>query len=166
LCTGFKVTDHPITHRLHGRDGRTLAEHWKHGASSYAGTSVSGFPNLFLMTGPYTAVGHTSIIYMLESQFEYVLGALREMRRLDVGAFDVRPETVSEFAGEMARKQIGTVWNSGCKSWYLDAQGRNTTVWPSFTFRFRSRTRKFDAAKYEARRASARCERHAGAAAP
>lgn len=150
MCTGFKVTDHPIVQRFHGRDGRTLAEQWANGASSYLGTSVAGFPNLFLMTGPYTAVGHTSIIYMLEAQFEYVLGALREMKERDVGAFDVREDALDRFVGEMDRKQAGSVWNSGCKSWYLDASGRNTTVWPSFSFRFRARTRRFDRSAYRA----------------
>jgi len=155
LCTGFKVTDHPIIHRFRGRDGRTLAEHWTNGASTYLGASVPGFPNLFLMTGPYTAVGHTSIIYMLEAQFEYVLGAIREMRERDVGALEVRDDALAAFVGEMDRKHAGSVWNSGCKSWYLDAQGRNTTVWPSFTFRFRTRTRRFDPSVYDATRARA-----------
>lgn len=150
LCTGFKVTDHPIIHCFYGRDGRTLAKHWARGAFTYLGASVPGFPNLFLMTGPYTAVGHTSIIYMLEAQFDYVLGALREMKKRDVGAFDVRSATLAAFVGEMDRKQAGSVWNSGCKSWYLDAEGRNTTVWPSFTFRFRARTRRFDPTAYHA----------------
>jgi cation diffusion facilitator CzcD-associated flavoprotein CzcO len=157
LCTGFKVTDHPITQRFHGRDGRTLAEHWKSAATSYLGTSVPGFPNLFLMTGPFTGVGHTSLVYMLEAQFEYVAGALREMRRHAIGALDVREDALSAFVHEMDRSVAGTVWNSGCKSWYLDANGRNTTVWPSFTFRFRARTRRFDARAYvaEPRRAPA-----------
>jgi cation diffusion facilitator CzcD-associated flavoprotein CzcO len=150
LCTGFKVTDHPIVHRFRGREGRTLAEHWAAGASSYLGASVAGFPNLFLMTGPYTAVGHTSIVYMLESQFEYVLDALRQMKEHAVGAFDVREDALATFVDEMDHKQAKSVWNSGCRSWYLDANGRNTTVWPSFSFRFRSRTRRFDRSMYRA----------------
>lgn len=150
LCTGFKVTDHPIIHRFRGRDGRTLAEHWTDGATTYLGTTVSGFPNLFLMTGPYTAVGHTSIVYMLEAQFEYVIGALREMRKRGLGALEVRRDVLEAFVDEMGQKVAGTVWNSGCKSWYLDKNGRNTTIWPSFTFRFRARTRRFDARAYDA----------------
>jgi hypothetical protein len=108
------------------------------------------------MTGPYTAVGHTSLIYMIEAQFEYVLGALEEMKRKNLGALDVQPEALSTFASEMDQKLAGTVWNSGCKSWYLDARGKNTSLWPTFTFRFRARTRRFDVRVYreEPRRAS------------
>jgi hypothetical protein len=134
--------------KFRGRDGRTLAEHWGEAAATYLGTTVTGFPNLFIMTGPYTAVGHTSIIYMLESQFEYVLGALRVMRSENVGALDVRKEALSAFASEMDERLTGTVWNSGCKSWYLDARGKNTSIWPTFTFRFRARTSRFDARAY------------------
>jgi cation diffusion facilitator CzcD-associated flavoprotein CzcO len=156
LATGFKVTNHPITSALIGRDGRSLAEHWDGGAVAYLGTTVAGFPNLFLLTGPYTGIGHNSIVYMLESQFEYVLGALDALTTRGAATVDVRPEAVRAFESEMQSALTGTVWNSGCASWYLDAHGRNTSVWPTFTWRFRSRTRHFDPAPYafEPRRAA------------
>ena len=154
LCTGFKVKDHPMMERLFGRDGRSLAECWGPEKNAYLGSTVSGFPNLFLLTGPYTGLGHNSIVYMLESQFEYVLGALRALQKRGAAAFDVRPEAMAAFAAEMQAQLQGTVWTSGCESWYQDESGRITTVWPTFTWRFRRRTRRFDAAAYafEARR--------------
>jgi cation diffusion facilitator CzcD-associated flavoprotein CzcO len=148
LATGFKVADHPITKTLFGTDGRSLSEHWDSGAAAYLGTTISGFPNLFLLTGPNTGLGHNSIIYMLEAQFEYILGALATLDAENLATLDVRPEAMKAFAEEMQAELKGTVWNSGCASWYLDAQGRNTTVWPTFTWRFKNRTREFDAAAY------------------
>jgi cation diffusion facilitator CzcD-associated flavoprotein CzcO len=154
LCTGFKVLDHPIMQRLHGRDGRSLSEYWGAEKGAYLGTTVTGFPNLFLLTGPYTGLGHNSIIYMLESQFEYVLGALAALKQREAAALDVRREAMEAFASEMQAQLAGTVWTSGCASWYQDENGKVTSVWPSFTWRFRKRTRRFDAAAYdfEARR--------------
>jgi cation diffusion facilitator CzcD-associated flavoprotein CzcO len=149
--TGFRITDLPLAGRVRGRDGRTLAETWDAGGmQAYLGTTVSGFPNLFILVGPNTGLGHTSIVFMIESQLNYVLGALRTMRSRGVAAIDVKPEAQSAFNDELQRDLRGTVWNSGgCASWYLDANGKNTTLWPSFTFRYRQRTRAFDPAAYE-----------------
>jgi cation diffusion facilitator CzcD-associated flavoprotein CzcO len=148
LCTGFKVKGHPMMERLYGRDGHSLAQQWGQEMGAYLGTTVSGFPNLFLLTGPYTGLGHNSIIYMLESQFEYVLGALAALAQHGAGALDVRREAMDAFADEMQAKLRGTVWTSGCASWYQDESGKITTVWPTFTWAFRKRTRRFDAAAY------------------
>lgn len=155
LCTGFKVTDHPISGLLSGRDGRTLAEHWKDGSFAYLGTTVPSFPNLFLITGPNTGLGHSSMILMMEAQFSYVLGALRAMRASHAATLEVRREATEEFRREMHELTGATVWNSGCTSWYLDSQGRNTSVWPTFTWRFQRRTRAFDIAAYVTREAPA-----------
>jgi cation diffusion facilitator CzcD-associated flavoprotein CzcO len=154
LCTGFKVTNHPVMDKILAADGRSLVEHWGDSFSAYLGTTVTGFPNLFLLTGPHTGLGHNSVIYMLESQFNYVLGALQTMKQRDAGAVEVRREVMDAFSDEMQTQLAGTVWTSGCASWYLDASGRNTTLWPTFTWRYRARTRRFDAAAYsfEARR--------------
>jgi cation diffusion facilitator CzcD-associated flavoprotein CzcO len=148
LCTGFHVIDHPVMHQLYGRDGRSLAQYWNGDMGAYLGTTVSGFPNLFILTGPYTGLGHNSIVYMLEAQFEYVLGALAALRERDAAALDVRPEAMEAFAAEMQEKLKGTVWTAGCASWYQDQSGKVTSVWPTFTWRFRKRARHFDAQAY------------------
>ena len=148
--TGFRVTDNPMAARLRGRDGRSLRETWTDsGIRAYLGTTIPGFPNFFLMTGPNTGIGHTSLLVMIEAQTRYILSCLRYMRERGVSTVDVRPEVVDEYNRELEAKLERTVWNAGgCRSWYLDPTGRNPTIWPDFTWRFRSRTRVFDPAAY------------------
>jgi cation diffusion facilitator CzcD-associated flavoprotein CzcO len=153
LATGFRVTDNPTFARLRGRDGRTLADAWREaGMQAYLGTTVAGFPNLFLVTGPNTGIGHTSLVVMIEAQLRYVVDALRTMARRDAAVVEVRQDAQDAFNEDLQRRMRRTVWNTGgCASWYLDARGRNTTLWPDFTWRFRRRTRRFDAGAYELR---------------
>ncbi len=149
ICgTGFHVTDTQLPQFVHGRNGQLLADVWESGPHAYLGTTVAGFPNLFLLIGPNTGLGHNSMVYMIEAQVTYILDCLRIMERRHVQEIDVQPETQEAFNVEMQRRMKGTVWTSGCKSWYLDAHGRNTTIWPGFTFEFRHRTRHFDEQRY------------------
>jgi cation diffusion facilitator CzcD-associated flavoprotein CzcO len=150
LGTGFQVTRPPSASHLRGRDGVLLADAWtEQGMSAYLGTAIAGFPNAFMLVGPSTGLGHTSMVYMIESQVAYVMDALRAMDEYRAATVDVRPEVQAAYNDELQRQLSGTVWNSGgCKSWYLDPNGRNTTLWPSFTFRFRERTRSFEPADY------------------
>ena len=156
MATGFKVTDHPLLGLVHGRDGRSMEKVWAdEGMRAYLGTTVVGFPNLFLMSGPNTGIGHTSLLLMLEAQIDYFLDALRTMEQRNLATVEVKAPTVDAFNEELQRRTAGTVWASGCSSWYLDAQGRNTTLWPDFTWKFRRRTRRFDIASYLTERAAA-----------
>ncbi len=148
--TGFHVTDPPSAAFVRGRDGVLLGDAWKDGMVAYNGTTISGFPNVFMITGPNTGLGHTSIVYIIESQIAYIMDAVRKLDRRGAATFDVRPEVQAGYNEELQQQLSKTVWNSGgCKSWYLDANGRNTTLWPSFTFRFRAQTSSFDEADYE-----------------
>ena len=148
-ATGFKVTDHPLNARVHGRDGRSLAEVWaEEGMSAHLGMAVHGFPNLFLLVGPNTGLGHTSIIFMIECQLAYLSSAWNTMRARGAAVAEVTAEAQRAFAQEMQDRLAGTVWLSGCASWYLDDEGRNTTLWPGFTWQYRLRTRRFDADAY------------------
>jgi cation diffusion facilitator CzcD-associated flavoprotein CzcO len=151
LGTGFHVTDPPIAQRLRGADGRTMAEAAAGSPQAYLGTAVPGFPNLFMLIGPNTGLGHSSMVFMIESQLAYVMDALRTMEQRDVGAVEVRREVAEAYNRQLQEMMPGTVWLSGCSSWYLDANGRNTTVWPDFTFKFRQRLRRFDAPSYDLR---------------
>jgi cation diffusion facilitator CzcD-associated flavoprotein CzcO len=143
--TGFHVTDAPIAARVHGRDGRSLAEHWSEtGAQAYLGTTVTGFPNLFFMKGPNTGLGHNSQVFMIESQVNYILDGLRVLEERGADVFEVRPEVQDEFNREIQEALKGTVWTAAhCQSWYLDEHGRNRTLWPTFSYEFRRRTRRF-----------------------
>jgi cation diffusion facilitator CzcD-associated flavoprotein CzcO len=151
LGTGFHVTDNPMVERFVGRDGRTLADHWKAtGAQAYLGATVPSFPNLFLLAGPNTGIGHTSLVVMIEAQLAYVRDALRVMAARRTGSVEVRETVHRRWSDEIQRKAASTVWNSGgCASWYLDEAGRNTTLWPDHTWKFIRRTRRFDTSAYE-----------------
>ncbi|HEY3981005.1 MAG TPA: NAD(P)/FAD-dependent oxidoreductase [Streptosporangiaceae bacterium] len=138
LATGFKVTDNPVHERIAGRGGQTLAAAF---GQTYLGTVVPGFPNFFQLAGANTGLGHSSMIYMIESQLAFVVDAVRATG--DGTPRDVRPDVAAAWNRRLQRKLPGTVWGSGCSSWYLDAAGRNLTLWPGFTFTFRRRTRRF-----------------------
>jgi len=147
--TGFHVTDMPVASRIRGRAGATLAQTWSDGAQAHRGTTVAGFPNLFILVGPNTGLGHSSMIYMIESQLAYTLDALRYLRRSGSTAVEVRPQAQAAYNDALQSRMDRTVWNAGgCVSWYLDTQGRNTTVWPTFTWRFRQATRTFRPQEY------------------
>ena len=152
--TGFKVTDNPVMDRLRGRDGQSLAKVWTEtGARAYLGTTIAGFPNLFLLSGPNTGIGHTSLLVMIEGQIRYVTECLASMGKRGAGVVEVRPDVMDAFNDELQAKMDKTVWNSGgCQSWYLDALGRNTTLWPDFTWQYRRRTRRFDSQSYRIER--------------
>jgi cation diffusion facilitator CzcD-associated flavoprotein CzcO len=149
-ATGFHVTDSPSAHLIKGADGRTLGAHWaEFGMQAYKGSTVVGFPNLFSIVGPNTGLGHTSMVYMIESQLNYVMDALAVMQRNDLATIEVRQDVQDEYNAGVQKRMAKTIWTTGgCASWYLDAKGRNTTLWPDFTFKFRRLTRRFDLAAY------------------
>jgi hypothetical protein len=88
------------------------------------------------------------MIYMVESQIAHVLDAVRLMRVGRAETIEVRPEAQERFNAELERRLAGTVWNTGCASWYLDRTGRNATIWPDWTWRFRRRVASLDPADY------------------
>ena len=152
LGTGFHVTDVPAAHHIRGRGGLLLADAWRDGASAYAGCAVAGFPNFFMLTGPNTGLGHTSMVVMIEAQVGYVVEALRTMTREGWATVEVRPAAQRAWTDAIQARMPRTVWSTGgCRSWYLDEHGRNTTLWPTFTFTFQRRVRRFDPAAYDVR---------------
>ncbi|MBV8195222.1 MAG: NAD(P)/FAD-dependent oxidoreductase, partial [Candidatus Dormibacteraeota bacterium] len=153
--TGFRVSDMPVAHLVHGRSDRTLDDVWDGSPQAYLGTTVAGFPNLFFLSGPNTGLGHTSLVYMIESQIAYVLDAIAAARRHDVGTIEVKAEVQRAYNADIQQRMRRTVWTTGgCASWYIDSRGRNTTLWPDFTWPFHRRTGRFDVAAYELRRSA------------
>ena len=149
--TGFRPTTPPLAEHVRGREGATLAEAWAGSPTAFLGTTVAGFPNLFMLMGPNTGLGHTSVVLMIEAQLEHVLGALAHMREHDVAALEPRMESQRAWLAEVDARMRGTVWVAGgCASWYLDATGRNSTLWPDTTWRYRRRVARFDPASYTA----------------
>jgi cation diffusion facilitator CzcD-associated flavoprotein CzcO len=150
FATGFHVTDMPLADVVRDADGASLSDVWRRSPQAYRGTAVAGFPNLFWLVGPNTGLGHNSIVFMLEAQLAYVMDALATLDARGADRIEVRRETQDAYNARLQRRLEGTVWNSGgCASWYLDANGRNSTIWPDFTWRFWRESRRFDAASYE-----------------
>jgi cation diffusion facilitator CzcD-associated flavoprotein CzcO len=162
--TGFEVTDIPAARFITGRGGRGLDGVWHGSPSALNGATIPGFPNLFMLLGPNTGLGHSSMVYMIESQIAYVMGALDAMDERGAATVEARPEAVTAYNDKIDRQLDGTVWNTGCASWYLDDTGRNATLWPDWTFRFRQRLAKFDVASYRLEAPAGAREREAVAA--
>ena len=147
--TGFDTQALASSVEITGTEGETLAEFWqREGIQAHRGTMISGFPNLFFLLGPNTALGHNSVVFMIECQIRLVVQAIEEARRRDASVSPAK--SAQDSYNSKTQADLGdAVWSRGCKSWYLDAQGRNITLWPGETFRFYESTRKLDPAEYE-----------------
>lgn len=148
-ATGFTATEFLTPMQIFGLHGKSLQQAWQAGAEAYKGISVSGFPNLFLLYGPNTNLGHSSILYMLESQYAYVLGCLRALREQQLRYLDLRPEVQSRYNFRIQQTVQRSIWDQGCHSWYKTADGRHTNNWPGFTFSYRYMTRQPELADYD-----------------
>jgi cation diffusion facilitator CzcD-associated flavoprotein CzcO len=155
LGTGFHVTDFPFAREIRGKDGRSLADAWGASPTAHLGTTVAGFPNLFVLQGPNTGLGHTSVVLMIEAQVEHVVNALRHMQAHRLAAVEPRPEAQAAFVAAVDRRMARTVWiTGGCRSWYLDETGRNSTLWPGSVGAFRRRVEPFRPEEYHQRPAA------------
>jgi cation diffusion facilitator CzcD-associated flavoprotein CzcO len=148
LGTGFRVTDPPVSHQVWGRQGRSLAQEWTPTMRAYLGTTVPGFPNLFLLLGPNTGLGHSSVVLMIEAQLRQVVKALTYLRRSRAATIEPTRAAQARHTTEVDERMGGTVWTSGCASWYLDATGRNSTLWPGYATGFRLRLGRFRPSDY------------------
>ncbi|QJW89192.1 NAD(P)/FAD-dependent oxidoreductase [Spirosoma taeanense] len=148
--TGFVASEIICDLNIIGRNGRSLFDEWlTTGPEAHYGLTTSGYPNLLFLVGPNTGLGHNSIVHMIESQVNYVLGYLDLLERAGHDAFlDVKPEVQAAYNADIQQKLARTVWASGCQSWYLDARGRNTTLWPALTVAYRNATRRVNPADY------------------
>ena len=147
--TGFQATDFLTPMTITGRDGIALNDAWKDGAEAYLGITVNGFPNLFMLYGPNTNLGHNSIIYMLESQIHYVQQCIAAIDSQKLRSLEVRSLVQVSFNNIVQSKISDTVWNKGCHSWYKTESGKNTNNWPGFTFNYRRQTEKLDLNDYD-----------------
>ncbi|AWI55626.1 hypothetical protein DEH84_18790 (plasmid) [Aquabacterium olei] len=134
--TGFAATDFLAPMKITGRNGTDLNEAWRQGAQAYLGMTVPGFPNFFMLYGPNTNLGHSSIVYMLESQIAHVIRCLQAARKADAQTVEVDADRYTRFNSWVQARLRSTVWQ-GCNSWYVDKNGHNSTNWPGFTFSYR-----------------------------
>jgi cation diffusion facilitator CzcD-associated flavoprotein CzcO len=153
VSTGFEASDLPISHRIHGLNGELLSHRWSRGEQAYACSTVNGFPNLFIMNGPNSGLGAGSIVFVIESQINYILGALDYLRQNGYTRIEVSGDAEMDFVAMIDRKAQGTVWlDGGCKSWYVDERnGRLSVIWPDFMTRFRDNNGVFRPEAYEVR---------------
>ncbi|MEV0334977.1 NAD(P)/FAD-dependent oxidoreductase [Nocardia sp. NPDC050717] len=150
LATGFRITNSPVYDVVSGRDGRTLAEVFDtEGLAVYKGTTVAGFPNLFLMIGPNAVLSYTSAVFTVESQIAYLLDALATMSATGVRTVEVRVAAQAEYNRTLREGFDGTVWQArDCAGWFVDERGEHSRLWPDFSFRFRRLLRRFDLDAY------------------
>jgi cation diffusion facilitator CzcD-associated flavoprotein CzcO len=150
--TGFHVTDPPIAERIVGAAGRALADDWRGSPRGYLGTSIVGFPNFFMMLGPNLGTGHSSAFSIIEAQLDQIAAAITAIRDRSWARLDLRPDVEAAYNDEVQAAVVSTVYNAGgCASYYLDANGRNSTIWPWSTTRLVRRVGRFDATAYESR---------------
>ncbi len=158
--TGFTASEPEFARRIRGLGGVTLSEVWDGSPEAYLGVSVADFPNMFLVLGPNTGLGHNSALDIIESCAAYIADAVTWMQTQAVGVVDVRADEQARYNAEIQRRLRRSVWQTGgCRSWYQDAKGRNTALWPGFAFRYRRTTAHFRPAAYATRPAAAQAER-------
>jgi cation diffusion facilitator CzcD-associated flavoprotein CzcO len=156
LATGFHTTDPPIAHRLHGRDGRSLANTWGDSPRAYKGVTTANFPNLFRIGSIGTGTGHISHILQIESGVRYAVQALRAMHAHRLASVEITAPAQDRYARRVHDKFRRTVWiTGGCDSWYLDKSGEPSVNWPSTAWRYRNWTRRFDMENYHVAAAAA-----------
>ncbi|MEQ0564339.1 NAD(P)/FAD-dependent oxidoreductase [Amycolatopsis sp. NEAU-NG30] len=148
--TGFHILDMPVSARVFDADGRSLDDHWQGSPQAYLGTTVAGFPNLYLLLGPSLGTGHSSAFMILEAQLRHTVAAVTRTLRSGWASLSVRPEVQAAFNAEVQAALPGTVYQSGgCSSYYTDGNGRNSFSWPFSTGRLRAQVGSFAEADYE-----------------
>ena len=149
FATGFHTVDMPMARHVWGVGGRSLDEVWGGDMRALRGTTVAGFPNLCFVIGPNTGLGHNSMVHIIESQLSYIVDYIRTLDRSGAAAFDTDETAQRAWCEDIERRMEPTVWNTGgCQSWYFNAAGRNPTLWPGSTLRFRRKTRRVDVREY------------------
>jgi cation diffusion facilitator CzcD-associated flavoprotein CzcO len=149
FATGFHTVDMPIAKQVRGVDGRTLEEVWDGDMRALRGTTVAGFPNLCFVIGPNTGLGHNSMVHIIESQLAYIVDFIKTLEKSGAAALDTDERAQQAWCEDVGRRMGPTVWNTGgCRSWYLNEAGRNPTLWPGSTLRFRRKTRRVDVREY------------------
>jgi cation diffusion facilitator CzcD-associated flavoprotein CzcO len=149
LGTGFQAAESAAPFTITGAGGVDLQEHWKDGAEAFLGTTVAGFPNLFIVTGPNTGLGHSSMVFMIEAAAEHVMRAIAALRASGAKTIDVRKDALQRYNRRIQAALARSVWGTGgCVSWYTTRTGKNTTLWPDFTFVYRRLCKQFNTAHY------------------
>lgn len=144
--TGYDATDGVISYPVVGRQGKTLASAWADYPRAYMGTSVPNFPNLFVVTGPNTGIGHTSALFLIESQMRYIMSCITQVKQRNRQVIEVKEQAEQKYTDHIHHEMTKTVWqNGGCNSWYKSKSGKVIAMFPGFSFTFRRWTKNFKA---------------------
>jgi cation diffusion facilitator CzcD-associated flavoprotein CzcO len=149
--TGFRTTEFLSPVDIRGRSGVALRDVWADGAFAHLGLAVPGFPNLFMLYGPNTNLGHNSILFMIEQQVGHIRALLAEMGRRGSRAVEPTSEAMARYQSEIDEASARTVWAEDCQSWYKTESGRITNNWPDYTVRYRKRLRRPDPSEWHFR---------------
>lgn len=147
--TGFAVTEPHPDLSVTGPGGVTLEQTWRHAMEGYLGVAVAGFPNLFTLVGPNSGLAHSSMVFITERQVAYVLQAMRLRDASGAASVSVRADGQRTFNDDVQRRTARSVWGTGCRSWYIDAGGRNRALWPASALTYWWRTARPRAADLE-----------------
>ncbi|HEY7261408.1 MAG TPA: NAD(P)/FAD-dependent oxidoreductase [Trebonia sp.] len=152
FATGFRVVDAATELNVSGCGGVKLKDAWAAGVEAYRGITVPGFPNFFMLLGPNTGLGHTSVVFMIEAQVQHVLSCLRIVSRQKAATIEATEPVTRRYNDSLQRRLRRAVWSAGgCRSWYLDDAGINRAIWPGFSFEYWARTRRARRRDYEVR---------------
>ena len=148
LGTGFEIAEPPIANRVYNRFGQRMSEVWQGSPEGYMGTMVADCPNGFLMFGPNVAVSSSAFI-IIEAQLNYIVDALKQAIELDIQTIETDPFVMQLFNEKVQAALQKTVWNTGgCQSYFIDRNGRNSTVWPWTTFKLKEQMHRFNLEEY------------------
>lgn len=148
--TGYDATDGMISYPVSGEAGRQLADFWHDYPRAYLGTTVPHFPNLFIVTGPNTGIGHTSAIVVIEAQMQYIARAMAAVLNSGKRAIQPTPEAEQRYTDHIHQQMLKTVWHwGGCNSWYKSKSGKVIAMFPGFSLTFKRWTRNFKPADHQ-----------------
>ena len=149
FATGFRTTEFLSPIDIRGRDDLSLTDVWSEGARAHLGITVPGFPNLFILYGPNTNLGHNSIIFMIERQVTHLMAALAELDRRGATTVEVCRPVAEASDLDLQHHAEHTVWLGSCANWYKDESGRLTNNWPKSTVSYWRETRVLTPGDYE-----------------
>lgn len=147
FATGFELGLANAPFEIRGREGRALTEAWQDGAVAYKGLAVAGFPNWFILMGPNTGPGHTSVLVFTEAQIQHALEAIQRLRNEGLRFVEVRREVQDRYNDRIQARMPHMVWGN-CSSWYLNPDGSNHSLYPGPAFEYALGARHFHPTDY------------------
>ena len=149
--TGFKAADFLLPMKVEGLGGQDLHEKWGIDASAYLGTALPGYPNFFCMYGPNTnTVIHGNLVFFLECQANYILSAVKTLAETGSKSMNLRDDVFDAYDKQIVSESAKRAWGwSKTHSWYMNAEGRSTIMWPLPAIEYYQRTAQVDPADYE-----------------